>query len=179
MDSFPESELLDEATATKINEWIGETKKWKRRFSSSVDSLLPETFHSAIDNKGACIVLVESENGSLFGGYSSVGFVNRGKNGLAYRDNHHFLFTLHNPWSIPPTMFKNKYPEMSLVYVDVYGPCFGSHSDFCLRGHDGHFSESHVIGFPWSYVDTTGKGNKVFDGNESFSVKRMEVFTEM
>lgn len=175
MQFFTDSELLTEETAQKITEWIGETKQWKRIYSSSVNSLRPEEFHTAVDNKGACVVIVESDDGSLFGGYTSVGF-NNGRNGRCYKDPHHFLFTLRNPWNIPPTCFHNKYPETSILYVDVYGPCFGSHSDFCIRGHGGHFEESHVIGFPWSYEDPTGKGNSIFCGKENFSVKRMEVF---
>ena len=176
MEYFPESELLNEETATKLNEWIGETKKWKRVYSSSINLLQPEDFHATVDNKGECIVLVESENGSVFGGYTSVGFIPEGHQGSIYRDDHHFLFTLKNPWNIPPTMFKNKYSQTSILYVDVYGPCFGSHSDFCIRGHSGNFELSHTIGFPWSYEDSTGKGNKVFTGDDKFTVKRMEVF---
>ena len=93
--------MLNEETATKLNEWIGETKKWKRVYSTSINLLQPEDFHATVDNKGECIVLVESENGSVFGGYTSVGFIPEGHQGSIYRDNHHFLFPLKNPHGKP------------------------------------------------------------------------------
>ena len=156
--------------------WVGGERKWKRIFSGKTDPMTPESFHSLVDNKGAIIHIIEDEDHNLFGAYSSVGIISTRGNGLNYADPNHFLFTLKNPYSLPPTQFKNKYPETSVTYVNVYGPSYGSHGDLTLRGHDGHFCESHCMNFPWSYEDPTGKGSAIFCGKDTFCVHNMEVF---
>ena len=118
----------------------------------------------------------KDEKDNLFGAYTSVGFVSSGGDGRFCRDNSHFLFTLKNPFGIPPTKFTNKYPYSAVSYVRAYGPSFGDHGDLTLRGHDGHFGDSHTINFPWSYTDLTGKGNVIFTGSDRFSVRNIEVF---
>lgn len=159
--------------------WVGGERKWKRIFSGKTDPMTPESFHSLVDNKGAIIHIIEDEDHNLFGAYSSVGIISTRGNGLNYADPNHFLFTLKNPYSLPPTQFKNKYPETSVTYVNVYGPSYGSHGDLTLRGHDGHFCESHCMNFPWSYEDPTGKGSAIFCGKDTFCVHNMEVFVAL
>lgn len=150
--------------------------EWNLLYSGVRDGLTPEAFHRVVDNKGECLLVIEDEKGNIFGAYTSIGFKTDGGNGMSYRDDRHFLFTLKNPFGIAPTKFENKFPQTALSYVQSYGPSFGDHGDLTLRGHDGHFGESHTINFPWSYSDPTGKGNIVFTGSERFSVKNMEVF---
>lgn len=176
MSHFSQSDLLNEDYASSILGWIGEDGNWKRIFTGKENAMTPESFHSIVDNKGAMIHLIEDDDNNIFGAYSSVGLDSSKGNGIIYGDKYHFLFTLKNPYSIPPTMFRNKEPRICILYVDVYGPSYGSHGDLTFRGHDGHFCDSHSINFPWSYEDPTGKGNLIFTGKEKFCVKNMEVF---
>lgn len=150
--------------------------EWKLQYSGIRDGLTPEDFHRIVDDKGECLVVIEDKGGNIFGAYTSIGFSTNGGDGMSYSDKHHFLFTLKNPFGIAPTKFVTKFPQTALSYYRSYGPSFGDHGDLTVRGHDGHFSESHTINFPWSYSDPTGKGNILFTGNERFSVKNMEIF---
>ena len=170
------SEILTSAYDSVLCEWLNVKSEWSLLYSGTRDGLTPEAFHTIVDNRGECLLVIEDEKGNIFGAYTSVGFSTRGGNGMVYRDDRHFLFTLKNPFGIAPTKFATKFPDTALSYVRNYGPSFGDHGDLTLRGHDGHFGESHTVNFPWSYADPTGKGNIVFTGNERFSVKNMEVF---
>lgn len=125
-------------------------------------------FHRLCDNQGPTLTVIKDSRGYIFGGFTTVGWA---QTSSYYSDSNAFLFTLHNPHSIPPTKFTGS--DSNAIYCNSsYGPTFGSGHDIYV---DSSFS-SCSISFPSTFRDTTGKGNAIFTGNTSFDVSEMEVW---
>jgi len=84
-------------------EWLGNQKRTlKLLYQGSRDGYRATNFHQKCENKGATITIIKSSSGHLFGGYTSQSWDSSGN----YKsDPLAFIFTLTNPFDIPPTKF--------------------------------------------------------------------------
>jgi hypothetical protein len=129
------------------------------------------SFHTKCDNQGATVVVLRSNTGHLFGGYTSVGWASRGG---YVTDNNAFIFTLTNPHGIPPTKYGINSINCAISDVANFGPTFGG-------GHDIYVPQNSDVtngycGFPHTYLDTTGRGNNTLTGSRSLLLTEIEVF---
>jgi hypothetical protein len=159
---FPGSTLLaDETHQQKIAKWLPwNNTNFKLLHKASRDGwdLSKSSF------QGPIVILLRSENGYLFGGYTFFnGFPFSGYAGI--KDDSVFLFSLTNPH----TKFPYKDPGYSITA--------GFHfvGGFQVNGQNCTFQ------FPYNssrmpYADTTGKGANLFTGSKETTLSDMEVF---
>eukprot|EP01084_Bolivina_argentea_P180602 312032_1 len=86
----------------------------------------PKAFHSACDGKGQTVVIIQTEQQHIFGGYTSIPWTSP-KNDEYKTDEKAFLFLLKSPISNQLKVYRNKNNNGNeAVYHDVYyGPIFG------------------------------------------------------
>ena len=138
-----------------------------------------QNFHDKCNNKGKTICLFLNDKDNIFGGYSSIPWANNGGNKTS---NDCFLFTLTNIHNTEPTKFR--YIKDRSVYLDKnYGPVFGGGTDLYFGENYGDFTHqnSNASNFPYTYIDTLGKGKSVFTGdlnnnNKYIKLKEIEIF---
>ncbi|CAF3200699.1 unnamed protein product [Rotaria sp. Silwood2] len=139
------------------------------------DGFDANAFHSRCNNKGPTITIIQSSNNYLFGGYTAIPWTS--EVGSWKNDNTAFLFSLVNPYKIPPTKYLIN-PGQSgnaVNHHSIYGPYFGAGPDMYLTNASNSNNSSYT-NFPSSYVNTTGKGNNTFTGARNFTASDIEVF---
>ena len=171
--SFPDGTLLDTQQMRKLNEFYGKPDQaWTLIHKASRDGFDAAPFHNRCNNQGPTISVIRSNNNCLFGGYTAVAWTSDGN----YKnDATAFLFTLGNPYDIPPTKYlvNPGNAANAVLHSGFHGPYFGSGA-LCVSSVSNTNNSS--IGFPNVYVDSTAKGNVTFTGSNTFLVTDMEVF---
>ncbi|CAF1001086.1 unnamed protein product [Didymodactylos carnosus] len=172
---FDGTALLSHDQQLILNRFYGKSsQQWKLIYKAVRDGFDVETFHRLCDNFNPTITVIQSEgNGYLFGGYTNVTW--NLTSGPYKKDATAFLFTLTNPYNIPPTKYKVYNSQHAIFQDPHYGPTFGGEgegSDICV------FIETNAgtIHFPQTYIDTSGKGNKTFTGYEQSKLSDIEIF---
>ncbi|CAF4214461.1 unnamed protein product, partial [Adineta steineri] len=138
------------------------------------DGFGASAFHSCCNYRGPTMTIIQSNNNYIFGGYTSISWTSSGW----YReDQAAFLFTLINPHNIPPRKYNIKPARAAyaVCHADTKGPTFGNGHDMFVYDYNVSNNSSYTI-FPWSYNDTTYKGNNTFIGAEHFTTTDIEVF---
>lgn len=97
------------------------------------------------DPQGATLTVIQSHDGFLFGIYTSSSDI---------ADDNTFIFTLSNPYSIPPTKFHVMDPQKA---TDECSFTFGSP--------------------PLCFEDTANQGKLLFTTSENFTTKEVEVYS--
>lgn len=129
---FSGSKLLTSSYCSLLRKWLDNKKRvWKLAYRASKDGWAASDFHRCMDNKGESIVVIQSENGNIFGGYSALPWQSIG----SYRyDNRCFLFSLKNATG-KPVKIQNNGPHVAGQYSiycgSNYGPTFGGGHDLC------------------------------------------------
>jgi len=93
--------------------------KVKLIYRSSLHGDNTKTLHELCDNKQNILIIIKSNYGCLFGGYSKIGFKTNNKN-IEQIDNHSFLFSITNQKIYP--VINNK--PVICQYSNHYGLCF-------------------------------------------------------
>ena len=114
-----------------------ENKHFNLIFQASKDGYLAKDFHSKCDNKGATIIIIKSDHGNIFGGYTSIPW----SDGREWkRDDNAFLFVIrsNNYNENDSDEMDVKYPKIfdatirdyaAVVHLTNTGPTFGSGYD--------------------------------------------------
>ena len=67
-----DSKIIDANQILKIVEWLGTDKlDLELLYRGSENGFEAPLFHQKCDNKGSTLVLIKSENGNLFGGFTT------------------------------------------------------------------------------------------------------------
>ena len=131
------------------------------RLSRDGDSV--KTFHELCDNISRTLVLTESNNGNIFGGYTTCKWDCNGGN---KKDGKTFLFSL-----TKNKIFKkrgDRFNERDISCGDSYGPIFGS--------NDFHFYQTLKKGYsttPYNFLNHKDLANNKKD---EFDVKEVEIY---
>ena len=146
-------------------------------YRGTKDGMTGKDFHNKCDNKGKTICLFLNDKDNIFGGYSSISWQN---NGGDKTFNDCFIFTLCNIYNTEPIKFPYQ-KDRSVYHYSTDGPSFGSGTDLRFGNDKKEFNveNSNYSNFPYSYLDTLGKGRSVFTGNldnKFFILKEIEVF---
>ena len=167
------------------NEYINKMLKWsgynnmELLYRGSRDGMTSKIFHDRCDNKGPTITLLRNDK-SIFGGFNDNSWTSNSK---YINSSNCFLFTLVNVHNIEPTIFpfkNNKEYQYSTYNNSINGPCFGRGYDIGIYQSD-FLNNNSNCNFPYSFIDTTGKGKSIFTGDlnndkEYFRVKEIEIF---
>jgi len=171
---FTGTNMLNSQQCDKLAEWLGK-KPTALLYSATRDGFEAQQFHDKCDNKGPTLVVVKSSQGYLFGGYaaqpwnSNYGYLNAPGP---------FIFTLTNPHMIPPTKYSIKSSDSGnhMYGSPDCGPAFGGGHDICISNQSNANTSSYT-NFPYTYQDTTEKGNNTFTGQKNFQTADIEVFS--
>ena len=158
-------------------------------YRGSRDGFKSSVFHELCDEKGETLVIIKSTDNYIFGGYTSISWDStkwNGKNGKennARRDGKglEFIFTLKNPYDIPPSKFniKKNWLDHSICCDINLGPIFGC-NDIRIENNcninSNSFKYYDFTPGEYCFDDTTGKKRMLFTGSSSYKVKEIEVF---
>ena len=170
---FSGGTLLSIEQQIKLNEFYGKwDQKWALIYKGTRDGFQGTDFHRCCDHQGPTMTIIQAINGYLFGGYTSVSWESNA--GYSTDNNDPFLFTLTNPYKIPPTRYEIKLVEYSILNSTNSGPIFGG-GDIFVR-NNSQTSVANYCNFPHSYIDTTGHGSKTFTGSRNFTTTDIEVY---
>jgi hypothetical protein len=132
------------------------------------------TFHERCDLPGT-LAIIQSTDGYLFGGYTSVSWQ---ANKDYKEDPTAFIFTLSNPNCIPPTKYtqwEQKKEYAIYCAIDKFG--FGGGHDICIFSNNSNQNSLSHTNFPYTYIDSTGKGINTFNGTKNFMTRDIEVYS--
>jgi len=176
---FEGGDFLVQSLQLHFKEWIPNCT-FSLLYKATRDGFSAKKFHEHCDHRGPTITLIQSKEGFLFGGYSSIPL-----SASLYTTSHvadTFIFTLTNPYNITPTTYKhikgtpgvNSSPSSCAIFGEKVSLWGRVKHDICL----GSNANKHpcLINFPQCYEDTTGKGDSTFTGHSSFTASEIEVY---
>jgi len=169
---FEGGTLLSDNLKAKIAEWLPQ-RRFSLLYKATRDGFDGKDFHSKCDNKGPTITIIQSKGGYLFGGFTSQSWEG---NNVYKADPTSFIFTLTNPHSLPPTQYPIKPDKIQKAIQCYHSHCavFGG-SDIRINSAS-HQNTSSCTKFPYTFTNTTGKGNTTFTGAEYFTTAEVEVY---
>lgn len=171
---FSDSTLLTKEQMLKLNEFYDVVnQRWDLIYKATRDGFEAAKFHQLCNNQGPTMVIIQSTDGYLFGGYASQAWRSIGNYVNATGS---FLFLLTNANGNQPTKFIYNNNGYAFYDNQTYGPTFGN-------GHDLHISEKSNtnnnnycnIG-TYAYPNTLGLAQNTFTGSKNFQTSEIEVF---
>ena len=133
-------------------------------FRASRDGDSANRFHDICDKYSNLIVLIITQKGQRFGGFTSSKF--RSSSHLKF-DNNAFLFSLDNK-----KVF-NIIPGQYAIYCyDNTGPCFSKGSLYVPNNFFSKYGKTRIAGGPFQFK----KDYELNNGNEKFLIKELEIF---
>ena len=157
---------FDKEKEQQIRDWItpSNTIYIKLIFQLTRDGKNCVDFHRLCDNRGPTLVLIETDRGYKFGGFTSS---NWDKSNLDKIDDWTFIFSLNKMEKFTRKINCNK---RSIFCCPYLGPCFGA-SDFGINQN---------MNTGWSSVNGTFINNRECTNGECyFNVVEMEVYQVM
>jgi len=156
----------EKETEKKIRDWItpSNTIYIKLIFQLTRDGKNCVDFHRLCDNRGPTLVLIETDRGYKFGGFTSS---NWDKSNLDKIDDWTFIFSLNKMEKYTRKINCNK---RSIFCCPYLGPCFG----------DSDFGINQNMNTGWSNLNGTFiKNRDCTNGECYFNVLEMEVYQIM
>ena len=183
----------------KLKQWIEKPNESLERknisnieliYRGSRDGFQAREFHNRCDHEGETLVIIQSKSDNyIFGGYTSIDWDSTTWNGKCGKENnarrkgygHEFVFTLKNPYDIPPSKFniKTDWLDHSICCDVRLGPIFGC-NDIRIENNcdteNNSFKYYDFVPGEYCFNDTTGKKRMLFTGSSTYKVKEIEVF---
>jgi len=101
--NFRGNSIISQEHLIQMANWFGDNTTWTLIYRSSRDGAHYSNFIDKVNNKGKCVVVIKSTAGYIFGGYNSFGWSSSNQQRYSTEC---FLFTIENPYDIPPTKLK-------------------------------------------------------------------------
>jgi hypothetical protein len=172
-----ESIILQETD--KVNELMvlcgfSSNQKFSLIYRESQDGFEAAKFHAKCDDKPNTFIIVKSQNGNVFGGYTEQSWSgNDSKN-----DSNAFIFSLINKINRPLKIKSNS----SSINCDVdSGPCFGFEDFHISKKKGGDFTNYSNFGCSYPHPDFeigTNEASNFLAGSQFFQFSEIEVFTK-
>ena len=137
-------------------------------FQSSLNGDLAQTFHKFCDGEPNVIVVLETNRGKRFGGFTTIGF--NSDNGTM-KDLYSFLFSFDLM-----KIYKSKKGRKNIVCKENSGPYFGDEDNKDLLISDKCFSNTSFVGKSNGCFLNMNKDYEINEGNSNFVVKKLEIF---
>lgn len=158
-------------------------------YRGSRDGFRAKNFHEKCNYKGETLTIIQSKEGYIFGGYTEINWDNTSWNKIFGIQNNsrregrgnEFVFTLKNPYNIPPCKFnmKREWLGHSICCEVKRGPIFGCNDIRIEDNCNVNYNTFQCFDFKpgeFSFNDTTGKQRLLFTGNYTYLVHEIEVF---
>jgi hypothetical protein len=153
-----------------------------RRFAllwrGSRDGFAAADFHRRCDGHANTLTVIQDTKGNIFGGFTPIEWESR-QNKPLYRADYSlssFLFTLRNPYNVPPKTFalRGERKYRAIWCGAWWGPHF---DDIIVADNCNACSGSDTHWFGLTYTNDTGlEGYTFFTGSKTFKVREIEVF---
>jgi hypothetical protein len=154
------------------------TNAYRLLYRGSRDGFDSKSLHGKVDGHSHTITLIETTKGFIFGAYAVCSWHSRDK-WQGDESMESFLFTLKNPHGVSARTFRMKPTKTAYV---IYGSSFIVWIGYCgaigitasspATGHNKGFGDSAS-----TFENDTGlDGKTLFTGDESFTVKELEIF---
>jgi hypothetical protein len=175
-EHLPESNIIKQCSDAKIlHGWLeedGSNGELKLLYRSSRDGLTAQDFHSRCNNKGRTIVIIETAEGGVVGGYTNTAWRNTtaGVSSYDYADKA-FLFALSGFGLSSPCKMKlvGESDQCAIYNYSADGPIFGGGHDLKVSGSTVHLN----IGSTYELGPSTP--TQLIRGRR-YNIKEMEVF---
>jgi len=184
--NFVGGKLLSSLDKLRISQWIKEDLKenikldFKLAYCGSRDGFTAAAFHRLCDNRGPSVVVIQSTNGNIFGGYTPLPWKSDEK---AYNDasNSSFIFILRNHTNIKPCKMRQRQGNYAIYCNSTYGPTLGNAHDIYISDNCSTIGTSYCnpgFGFhaPSPYVYRKADTKALMAGTRNFKVKEIEVY---
>ena len=162
-------------------------KTFKLLYRGSENEYLAEKFHQLCDDKGPTLVIIQSEFGNIFGGYTSKSWGTAQCNHIS--DSTAFLFVNRRTdidldkqeiFNIKPQSI-----ESAIIHIKQCGPVFGNGyslkiADKCNKPYDTQYAMQSSYTWDGAYPgagDICGKDAPLYMSGHFFSVIDYEVFS--
>lgn len=148
-------------------------------YRGSRGGMTPRAFHTLYDNQGATLVLIRSDNGFTFGGFSNESWRSRVA-GDWLQANHAFLFSVVGPHGdvVKFPLIPNKARWGTVLCRDDYGPCF---YDLFVKPSgmdaDSPFGSISYCRIGEGFTDVLKAGEESLTGSKCFMPVDVEVFS--
>ncbi len=165
--NFLESKIISENDEKElILKWINLKSNIKLTllFQSSRDGDRISTFYNKVSNKSSILIIIKSNYGYRFGGYTTLNFQNTNN---YKKDEKAFIF------SIDKKKKYNNTKAQYAIYIDSSYFAFGGGHDFYINDQFKTSNSSHC-NFPHSY--SGGEINEFNGGNSNFTVIECEAY---
>jgi hypothetical protein len=150
-------------------------KQWTVLYRASDHGFKGSNFHSRCDGKSNTITIILTTDGFIFGGFTPIAW-DSSASYKADTTGQSFLFSVNNPHNhdFGPIGLQS---QQYAIYCDSsYGPTFGDGHDLHIA-NDCNGNTSSYTSLGNAYVnDTNMYGTLVFTGQQTFTVKEIEVF---
>eukprot|EP00984_Skeletonema_dohrnii_P007468 scaffold2705_cov140-Skeletonema_dohrnii-CCMP3373.AAC.6 len=161
--------ITQHSDATFLHNWLeedGSGGELELLYRSSRDGQSNSAFHSKCDNKGPTLVIIETAEGGVIGGYTNTAW--RSSNNPASA-NKAFLFALSGFGLLSPCKMKlkNASSHNAIYNYSSYGPVFGCGHDLRVDGSTVHLRIGN------SYNPSP---SEQLTGCRTYNIKEMEVF---
>jgi len=137
-------------------------------FQSALDGDSAQKFHKFCDGEPNIIVVIETKNGSRFGGYTKIGF---SSDGDTKKDEFSFLF------SLDKMKIYIVRKRINVICCNAnYGPCFGEKDNKDLQISDNYLSQNSYVGRANGSFLSMSQDYELNQGNKEFQVDKLEIF---
>jgi len=173
--TFTSGLQLPPAEVDMVKSWLP-GRSFLIRYKATRDGWDAAAFHYLCNDVGPTFVVITSQDGYKFGGYTPDSWNVPGGYG---RDKSTFIYTLTNPGnSVPATKFAMLPGATTGIMTDTStGPAFGDGNDIYVSERPNADSKSYTR-FPTSFGPDTAakKGNLLFTGALYFLAREIEVY---
>ena len=153
-----------------MNNWVtevdGKKPTYKLLWKGTRDGFAASTFHAICDGQKPTLTLVHSNDGYVFGGYTSLSWNHIYNNYV--QDSTAFIYSITQKYKCAEQ--KNQY---SIYCNGSYGPIFGNGHNICIYDNcNTNNCYSHVN----SHTYIAPNGAAYLTGSQYFTVKEIEVY---
>jgi len=174
---FHGTKVLDVSMSNLLKNWLPGKREWQLIYSGLRDGFTSQQFHSMCNGKGETVVIFQSSNDYVFGGYTPISWADSG----SYQfDNKSFLFGLKVPGNNPQKLAHKTSNTNSIYNYSSYGPTFGGgHDIYICSGCNTSTGNYTNLGYTYDTpqgVYGSNEAKSYFCGGYNFQIKEIEVF---
>ena len=137
-------------------------------FQSSLNGATAKNFHKFCDGESNIIVMVETDKGKRFGGFTSIGF---NSDEEEKKDYYSFLFSFDLM-----KIYKNKSGKKAIFCQKNSGPYFGDKDNKDLQISDNFLVNNSYVGKAKGCFSNMNKDFEINEGSSVFIVNKLEIF---
>ena len=144
--------------------------KFKLLFRGSQHGFLSSKFHELCDNHGPTLVIIQSNYGHVFGGYTSKKWSSISQ---YVKDVDAFLFVLRssNPSQETPELFESEQPEYAMNKYSYYSRSFGDGANIFIDDKCDKSDTNYSYNFFCVFINKL-TGNTLCGGNNKFIITK-------